>query len=81
MDHLKSLYCTCYNIASVLCFGFLATRHVESYLPDKGLKPHPWTGRKSLNHWTANPKKLHTFLKVQTTLRYNSNKSFEHRSG
>ena len=29
VDHfLKSLYWICYNIASVLCFGFLATRHV-----------------------------------------------------
>jgi len=26
----KNLYWICYNIASVLCFGFLATRHVGS---------------------------------------------------
>ena len=26
MDHLKSLYWICYNIASVPCFGFLAVR-------------------------------------------------------
>lgn len=25
----KSLYRICYNIASGLCFGFLASRHVE----------------------------------------------------
>ena len=30
MGHFKTLYCTCYNIVSVLCFGFLATRHAES---------------------------------------------------
>ena len=30
VDYFKSLYWLCYNIAPVLCFGFLATRHVRS---------------------------------------------------
>ena len=30
MDHLKSLYWICYNIVSVLSFGFLVVRHVGS---------------------------------------------------
>ena len=30
VDHFKSLYWIFYNTASVLCFGFLATRHVGS---------------------------------------------------
>jgi hypothetical protein len=30
VDHFKSLYGICYNIASVLCYGFLASRHVGS---------------------------------------------------
>ena len=45
VDHFKSLYWICYNIASVLCFGFLATRHVRSQLADQGLNPHPCIGR------------------------------------
>ena len=35
VDHLKkSLYWVCCNIASVLCFGFLAMRHVGPWLLD-----------------------------------------------
>ena len=33
VDHFKSLYWICYNIASVLCFVSLAMRHVGSELP------------------------------------------------
>ena len=49
VDHLQSLYWTCYNIASVLCFGVLAwgmchLRHWTST---------PCPGRQSLNHWTT----------------------------
>ena len=29
------------NIASVLCLGFLATRHVGSWLPDQESNLHP----------------------------------------
>ena len=35
----------CYNIVSVLCFGFLATRHVGSLLTDQGPNPHLGNGR------------------------------------
>ena len=28
VDHFLSFYWICYNIASVLCFGFLTARHV-----------------------------------------------------
>ena len=31
----------CYNIVSVLCFVFLAKRHVGSQLPDQGSNLHP----------------------------------------
>ena len=33
-----SLYWMCHNTASVLCLGFLATRHVVSQLPKEGRK-------------------------------------------
>lgn len=46
-----SLYWTRYNIASVLRSGFLAERHVWSYLPDQESNPRP--GRKSLNRWST----------------------------
>ena len=36
----------CYNVASVLCLGFLVTR-----LPDQGSNLHLCLGRRSLNHW------------------------------
>ena len=55
LSFLKSLYWICYNIASVLCVGFLAVRHVGGILaPRPGIEPTPpCTGRWSLNHWTA----------------------------
>ena len=31
----------CYNIVSILCFGFLASRHMGSYLSDQGIEPTP----------------------------------------
>ena len=34
----------------VLCFGFLAMKHVGSELPAQGSNPPPCTGRQSLNH-------------------------------
>ena len=37
VDHSYSLYWICYNVVSVLCFGFLAARHVRAQLPDQGL--------------------------------------------
>ena len=44
-DHFESLYWICYNITSVLCFVFLATRHVGSWLPQAS-NSHPL-------HWVA----------------------------
>ena len=48
MDHfLKNIYLICYNIASVLRFGFLAMRRVASWLPALGLIAYPpCTGRR-----------------------------------
>ena len=46
-DYFQSLCRICYNIASVLCFGFLARRPVGSYLPDQGSIPHPLYWKKS----------------------------------
>ena len=37
---LKSLF-ICYNIASVLCFGFLPARHVGILAPQPGIEPAP----------------------------------------
>ena len=43
----------CHSIVSVLCFGFLATRHVGSQLPDQGWNCHPLHLKESLKHWTT----------------------------
>ena len=48
----KNLYWICYDIASDLCFAFLAVRRVGSWFPHQGLNmcpPLQW----SLNHWTT----------------------------
>ena len=37
--HFSSLSWIFYNTASVLCFGFRATRHVGSWFPDQGWSP------------------------------------------
>ena len=52
-DFFKSLYWICYNIVSVLSFGFLAARQVGSSLWTKDRTHTPCIGRQSLNHWTA----------------------------
>ena len=39
MDHLKNLYCICYNAASVLCFVFLASRTIRILAPQPGMEP------------------------------------------
>ena len=36
-----SFFLICCNITSVLCFGFLVARHMESYFSNQGLNPHP----------------------------------------
>ena len=56
----KSLYWVCYNIASVLCFSFLTTRHVDLNSLTRDGTCTPCVGRQSLNHWTPPGK----FLRV-----------------
>ena len=42
MDHFFKVFIELfYNIASVLCFGFLSTRHMEILAPGPGIKPTP----------------------------------------
>ena len=49
-----SLYWICYIIASVLCFVFLDTRHVGSWLPWPGIEPaHPELEGQVLTYWTT----------------------------
>ena len=48
-----SLYWICYHIVSVLCFGFLAMRHVGSWLPYQGSNPHPLHWKVKSSPWTA----------------------------
>ena len=38
---LTNEYSKIFTILSALYLGFLAARHMESYLPDQGLNPHP----------------------------------------
>ena len=58
-----SLYWISYPIASVLCFGFMVTRHVGSYLPTRDRTHTLWIGRWSVNHWTAREVLIIYFLK------------------
>ena len=52
VDHLQHFYWICYNVVSVFCFSFLASRHVKSLLPDQELNPHPLRIRRwSPKHW------------------------------
>ena len=39
VDHLKNLYGICYNIVSVLCFGFLAMWQLGAQLPNQCVRP------------------------------------------
>ena len=43
----------CHSIVSVLCFVFLATRHVGSQLPNQGWNRHPPHWKGSLKHWAT----------------------------
>ena len=43
VGHLQSPHWTCYNIVSVLCPDFPASRHAGSQLPDQGLNLPPPT--------------------------------------
>ena len=52
VGHFLSLYWICYDIASVLCFGFLATRH-RILAHQSEIEPAPSVLEGSLSHWTA----------------------------
>ena len=49
----KSLHGACYNIASVLCFAFLAQGMGDLSSPTRDQTHTPCIGRPSLNCWTA----------------------------
>ena len=66
MDHFKSLYGICYNIASVLCFCFLAARHVADQESDL----HPLHWKESLNHWTPKDVPPSLILKKENLNQY-----------
>ena len=55
MDHFfKNYYWICYNIASVLCFGFFWPWGMwDSSCPTRDQACTPCIGRQSLNHWTT----------------------------
>ena len=53
-----TIWAFCYNITSVLWFGFLAARHVASYLPHWGSN----LKKQSLSHWTARDVPTQFFL-------------------
>ena len=53
VGYFKTLCWICHNIASVLCFGFLAARHVGSLFLTSSQTCTPCIGRRSLNHWTS----------------------------
>ena len=62
------LYWICYNIASVLCFGLLAQRHVGSQLSARDRTHTPCIGRQSPNHWTAREVPVVVFFDEQHLL-------------
>ena len=53
MDSFPNLYRICYNIASILCFGFLASRHVGPTSPTRDWTQASCIRWQSLNHWTS----------------------------
>ena len=70
----------CCNTVLVLCFGFLALRHVGSWLPNQGLNPHTLHGSpvQSLSHvwlfatpWTATHQASLSFTNSWSLLRLN----------
>ena len=61
----KNLFWICYNIASVLCFGFLASRHVRSILATQpGIESTPLHRPQYLNHWISRKVPLVFILSV-----------------
>ena len=67
MDYFLSLYRICYNIASVLCFGFLAARLVGSSSLTRDGTCAPRIGRRSLNHWATREVPLVDFSRNSLT--------------
>ena len=53
VDNFLSLYWICHSIASVLCFGFGATRHYGLSSPTRDGIYTPCTGRQNPNPWTT----------------------------
>ena len=49
----KKVYWVCYNIASVLCFGFWPQGRWDLSSPTRDQTCNPCIGRLNLNHWTA----------------------------
>ena len=56
-------YWICYNVASILCFGSLAGRHVESQFPYQGSNLHPlhWKGKVLTTGPPGKSQKCHSF--------------------
>ena len=52
LDHFSSLFWIRYNMASVLCFGFLPWGMWDPSSQTRGQTCNPCTGRQSANHWT-----------------------------
>ena len=53
VDHFKSLYWICYNIASVLCFGYFGPEACRILTCQLEIKPTRPSLEWSLNHWTT----------------------------
>ena len=61
----KSLYWVCYDIASVLCFGFLAVRRVDLSSLTKDHTHTLCIRRQSLNNWTTEVLTLNAYRRTQ----------------
>ena len=70
VDHLKNLSWICYNIASVLYFGFGATGHVGFSSRNRDRTCIPCIGRWSLNHWTTKKYLLPLFFHFKLFILY-----------
>ena len=58
-----------HDIASVLCFGFLATMHAGCQLLDQGLNPHALLWQASANYSAAREvSNLHNSSDIHTTI-------------
>ena len=62
---ILNLYWIYYNVASVLCFGFLAKRHAGSWCPIRDQTCALCMGRWSLKHCTAREVLKQCVLKIK----------------